>query len=87
MITGPHKPWAVPEEDNMSIGELAEWLQQLPEGIQHLPVKLVWEGQTFSLNPKRMDISDGNRYFSVGVLEGMKTFNGLHLEINADSNY
>jgi hypothetical protein len=84
MSTGPNKPWAVPEEDNMSIGELAEWLQQLPEGIQHLPVQVVWEGQTFSLNPKRMNISDGERYFSVGVLEGMKTFNGLHLEIDAD---
>jgi hypothetical protein len=84
MSTGPHKPWAVHEEDNMSIGELAEWLQQLPEGIQHLPVQLVWERQTFSLNPKRMNISDGERYFSVGVLEGMKTFNGLRLEIDAD---
>jgi hypothetical protein len=82
-----NESWKGPEEDRMSIGELAEWLLDLPKGIQHLPITLVWEGQTFYLNPKRMDISDGSRYFSVAVLEGMKTFNGLHLEINADSNY
>ena len=86
MSTGPNKPWAVPEEDNMSIGELAEWLLALPKEIQHLPVHITNDMQIFKLNPSRMAVSDGLRYFSIGALSTMKTFNGLCLDINADNN-
>ena len=84
MSTGPNKPWAVPEEDNMSIGELAKWLQALPKEIQHLPINIRWEGRDFPLNTKRLDFADGTRYYSLRVLQTMKTFNGIYLEIYAD---
>lgn len=79
--------WKTKEEDNMSIGELADWLKDLPESIQHLPVTVTWESQVFSLNPRRFCFTDGERYYSDKVLEGMKTFNGISLEIDANSEY
>ena len=82
MSTGPHKPWAVPEEDNMSIGELAEWLAALPKEIQHLPVNIAAGEMVFPVNTKRMSISDGKRLYSLGAIEARKTFNGLYLEID-----
>lgn len=82
MSTGPHKPWAVPEEDNMSIGELAEWLRALPKEIQHLPVNLTSGERVFPINTKRMSISDGERLYSLGVLAGRNTFKGMYLEID-----
>jgi hypothetical protein len=82
MSTGPHKPWAVPEEDNMSIGELAEWLADLPKEIQHLPVNITAGEMVFPVNTKRMNISDGERLYSLGAIEARKTFNGFYLEID-----
>jgi hypothetical protein len=78
--------WKKPEEDNMSIGELAEWLQALPNSLQHLPVTTVCGSVVISLHPRRFSFTDGERYFSDKVLEGMKTFNGISLEIDANPN-
>jgi len=77
--------WKEPEEDNMSIGELAEWLQKLPKEIHHLPVHLTRDMESFKLNISRMTISDGLRYYSLGALVGRSTFNGLCLAISADN--
>ena len=78
--------WKKPEEDSMSIGELAEWLQNLPDCLQHLPVTAVCGELLVSLHPRRFSFTDGERYYSNKVLEGMKTFNGISLEIDANPN-
>lgn len=76
--------WKGPEEDNMSIGELAEWLAAIPKERQHLPVKLTWEGQTFTMNTARLGFTDGKRFFAENLLKGRTTFDGIYLEIDAD---
>lgn len=76
--------WKNHEEDNMSIGELAEYLKALPQELQHLPVTITWENQVFNLNPKRFSFTDGERYYSEKVLDQMKLFNGISLEIDAN---
>lgn len=72
------------EEDNMSIGELAQYLMSLPESIQHLPVKLLRNDETVNLINLRLSVTDGTRYYSTKVLEPMQTFPGMYLEITTD---
>ena len=79
--------WKEPEEDNMSIGELAEWLMGIPLERQHLQVKLVWEGQIFTMNTASLAFTDGKRYYAEGLLKGRSTFDGIYLEIDADNKY
>ena len=76
--------WKGPEEDNMSIGELTEYLLSLPEQCRHLPVKLIWEGQTFNVNTSRFSFTDGKRYYAESLLRGRTTFEGIYLELYAD---
>jgi hypothetical protein len=87
MSSGPPKPFRIPEEDNMSIGELIEWLQTVPPEHMHLPVTVTWDNQVFNLNSKRLEFTDGARYYSVKILETMKTAPGVSLEIDANPNY
>jgi hypothetical protein len=78
--------WKSPEEDNMSIGELAEWLLALPSYLHHLPVHLVVGAEAVRLNTSRMTISDGNRHYSIGALAGRATFTEMCLSISVDNN-
>ena len=78
--------WKNHEEDNMSIGELAEWLSNLPKELQHLPVTVLYREVSVNLNPKRFSFTDGERYYSEKVLDQMKLFNGISLEIDANAN-
>lgn len=75
--------WKAPEEDNMSIGELAEWLLSLPKECQHLPVKMGWEGNTCCINTAHLSFTDGKRYFAESYLKGKTTFDGMYLEVLA----
>lgn len=76
--------WKGPEEDNMSIGELAEYLLALPKSVHHLPVKLLWEGQIFPVNRARFDFTDGARYYAEALMKTKTTFPGIYLELYAD---
>jgi hypothetical protein len=78
--------WKKPEEDNMSIGELAEWLSKLPKELHHLPVTISWDNQVFRINTKRFFFTDGERYYSDKVLEQMRAYPGISLEIDANPN-
>lgn len=76
--------WKGPEEDNISIGELAEWLMAIPENRRHLPVKVILGMRIIPLNISRMSFTDGERYFAEGLLKGRSTFEGIYLEINGE---
>jgi hypothetical protein len=76
--------WKGPEEGNMSIGELAEWLQALPPRLQHLPVIVTFGELVANVNPKRLTFSDGELYYTPKTLSGMTTFQGISLEIDAN---
>jgi hypothetical protein len=76
--------WKSPEEDNMSIGELAEYLLSFPAEIQHLPVKLLWEGHIFPVNKARFDFTDGKRYYAESLMKGKATYTGIYLELYAE---
>jgi len=76
--------WKEPEEDNMSIGELADYLKSLPQACQHLPVKITWEGLTVNVTTGRFDFTDGKRYYAKSYMEGQQTFSGIYLELFAD---
>lgn len=68
----------------MSIGELLEFLQQLPKEWHHLPIGLVQNEHVLRLNSKRLSFTDGQRYFSMSVMQSMRLFSGVSLEIDAN---
>lgn len=72
------------DSNNMSIGELADWLKALPMSVQHLPVKIGRGDTSTEINEYRLFLTDGNRYFSIVSLKGMKLFPGVYLEIDAE---
>lgn len=76
--------WKAPEEDNMSIGELIDWLSAIPKERHHLPVKIDVDEQVRPINTARLSFSNGNLYYAEGALKGRSTFDGIYLEINAD---
>lgn len=81
--------WKGPEEDNMSIGELAEWLLAIPENRQHLPVRFsvtAFDGREkiSSLNVSRLSFTDGQKYYAESLLKSRTTFEGIYLEIDGE---
>lgn len=69
------------ETDSMSIGELEEFLRDLPPELKHLPVKILDPARTLSLAQKNINITDGKRYFSLQSLKGRSTFAGMYMEL------
>jgi hypothetical protein len=78
--------WKEPEEDNMSIGELVEWLQNLPTAMQHLPVNVLCGELRVSVNLKRLAFTDGERYYSSGALQFRQVFSDIYLEIDTGNH-
>lgn len=76
--------WKGPEEDNMSIGELIDYLQALPASCKHLPVKVAQGEEVHNVNHSRLSFSNGVLYYSDGVMKTKSTFEGIYLEINMD---
>lgn len=69
------------EVDSTSVGELEEFLRELPSELKHLPVKLFDEGgKPKYLALKNVTFTDGKRYFSLAALETKTTFPGIYLE-------
>lgn len=69
------------EADSMSIGELEEFLRELPPELKHLPVKVLDPTRTLSLAPRNINITDSKRYYSLQSLKGRTTFAGMYLEL------
>jgi hypothetical protein len=76
--------WKEPEEDNMSIGELIDWLSAIPKERQHLQVKLSLPDAVYPVNSARLSFSNGELYYAEGLLKNRTTFEGIYLEINAE---
>jgi hypothetical protein len=83
-IENMSESWKGPEEDNMSIGELKDYLSSIPTNRHHLPVKMICSGEAVEVNRARINFTDGSRYFADRILQGMGTFHGMYLEINGD---
>lgn len=75
--------WKGPEEDNMSVGELGEWLLALPKSMHHLPITVTCGDVAVSVNMQRLSFTDGSRYYSASVLQSRQLFTDVHLEIDA----
>lgn len=69
------------EADSMSIGELEEFLRELPPELKHLPVKVQ---DTTGIRPiavKNISFADNEKYYSLQSLKGRTTFAGIYLEL------
>jgi hypothetical protein len=69
------------EADNLSVGELEEFLFKLPSGLKHLPVKIIDGEKVFYLQLKNVTFTDGKRYFSLEALKQRANYSGIYLEL------
>lgn len=73
--------------NNMSIGELEDFLRELPAELKHLPVKILNDGAGgLYIDPNNLTFTDGRRYYSLKSLEGRATFTGIYLEFCGEKN-
>lgn len=73
--------------NNMSIGELEDFLRELPQELKHLPVKILDErAGGLYIDPNNLTFTDGKRYYSLQSLKGRVTFTGIYLEFYGEKN-
>jgi hypothetical protein len=75
------------DPDSTSIGELEEFLRNLPAELKHLPVKVLDGAHApLYLALKNITFTDGKRYYSLEALKHRATFPGMYLEFYGEKH-